>query len=256
MLVYPQLASGAISQFPVQKRVTMRTIVNRASDGSAIRAADPAATVTEWALSYTDLSDSEAGTLEQFFTSAEGSLNGFTFLDPAGNLFASSDQLAAAVWEKDPLLTATAGSDDPRGGKLAWQLQNSGAGSQTLAQTLPAPTGYLYCLSVYVMAAQAVTVALTAGSQSADRTVTAQWSRIAFTTTPDAPRFGIEIPAGASVTVYGMQVEPQPSPSAYQSTTVSGVYENARLKDDTLKITATGYNRHSCTVNIIHANHL
>ncbi len=136
MLVYPQLASGAISQFPVQKRVTLRTIINLASDSSAIRAADPAAAMTEWALNYSDLSDAEAGTLEQFFVSAEGSLNGFTFLDPAGNLFASSDQLDVAVWEKDPLLAPTDGFDDPRGGKLAWQLQNSGAGSQTLSPNI------------------------------------------------------------------------------------------------------------------------
>ena len=53
-----------------------------------------------------------------------------------------------------------------------------------------------------------------------------------------------------------MQVEPQASASDYSSTTRGGVYEGARLEDDSLTITATGYNRNSCTVNIIHANHL
>ena len=56
--------------------------------------------------------------------------------------------------------------------------------------------------------------------------------------------------------LFGMQVEPQPSPSEYQSSSRGGVYEDAQLNDDALKTTATGFNRHSCTVNIIHANHL
>jgi hypothetical protein len=256
MLIYPQLSTGALSQFPVRKRITMRTIANRASDGSSTKAADPAAAVTEWALSYSDLSDDEAAILGQFFTDAEGRLNGFTFLDPVGNLFASSGQLDAAVWEKDPLLTVSDGAEDPRGSGLAWRVQNSGGGAQSLAQTLSAPAGYVYCLSTYVLAAQATTVTLLAGSQRSDRRVTPQWNRITFTTTPDAPRFGIEIPAGADIDVFGLQVEPQPSPSEYQATTNGGVYENARLNDDAMNITATGYNRHSCTVNIIHANHL
>jgi hypothetical protein len=256
MLVYPQLSTGAMSQFPVRKRITSRTIVNRASDGSSIKASDPAATMTEWALTYTDLSDTEATTLEQFFTGAEGRLNSFTFLDPVGNLFASSGQLDAAVWEKDPQISVTGSADDPRGGKLAWHVKTSGAGAQSLAQTLTAPAGYVYCLSVYVLASQETTVTLIAGSLRSERRATTQWSRITFTATPDAPRFGIEVPAGPDVEVFGLQVEPQSSPSEYQETTNGGVYEDARLNDDSISITATGYNRHSCTVNIIHANHL
>ena len=256
MLVYPQLASGALSQFPVRKRIQLRTVVNRAADGSLIKAPDPAATTTEWELHYSDLTDAEAATLQQFFLAAEGQLNSFTFLDPAGNLFASSDQLDAAVWEKDPLLGVTGGASDPRGGSLAWNLKNNGGGAQGLAQTLAAPDGYLYCVSAYVLAPSTTTVTLIAGSQGSERKVTAQWNRITFTTLADTPRFGIEIAAGAEVELFGMQVEPQPSPSEYQSTTRGGVYEDARLRDDSIKITTTGYNRHSCTVKVIHANHL
>jgi hypothetical protein len=42
-------------------------------------------------LSYTALSDAELAALEQFFASAQGTLNGFTFLDPAANLLAWSE---------------------------------------------------------------------------------------------------------------------------------------------------------------------
>ena len=127
MLVYPQLATGAISHFPVRKRIQLRTVVNRGADGSYIKASDPAATTTAWELNYSDLTDGEAATLQQFFIDAEGQLNDFTFLDPVGNLLASSDLFNAAVWEKDPLLDVASGLDDPRGSKLAWRLKNTAA---------------------------------------------------------------------------------------------------------------------------------
>jgi hypothetical protein len=58
------------------------------------------------------------------------------------------------------------------------------------------------------------------------------------------------------VDVFGLQVEPQPAASGYKPTTTGGVYEHARFHDDDLAMTATGVGLHSCTVNIIHANHL
>ncbi len=92
-LVYPQLETGALSQFPVRKTRRTRTVTNRAADGSTIKLSDPAGVTTEWTLTYSDLSDQEAASLRAFFEAAEGSLNGFTFLDPSGNLLAWSDQL-------------------------------------------------------------------------------------------------------------------------------------------------------------------
>ena len=67
MPTYPQLGSGALSQFPVQKTRQLRTVVNQAADGSTIKLADPAAEVTEWLLTYADLSDAEAAALRAFF---------------------------------------------------------------------------------------------------------------------------------------------------------------------------------------------
>ena len=59
-LVYPQLGSGALSQFPIRKTRRTRTVMNRAADGSTIKLADPAGVTTEWGLPYADLSDQEA----------------------------------------------------------------------------------------------------------------------------------------------------------------------------------------------------
>ncbi len=68
--------------------------------------------------------------------------------------------------------------------------------------------------------------------------------------------FGLEIPAGGSVDVFGFQVECQPAASAYKRSTNGGVYENAHFGQDVLEVTATDLNRNSVTVNITHANSL
>jgi hypothetical protein len=111
-----------------------------------------------------------------------------------------------------------------------------------------------------VRAATAASVGLTVGSQAAQRAVTSEWTRIAWTTSGDAQatsvRFAIEVGAGDAVAVYGLQVEAQALASGYKTSTLGGVYEDAHLGDDVLTITSTDVNRHACTVKIIHANHL
>lgn len=260
MLTYPQLATGAMSQFPVRKQRRLRTVTNTAADGSSIKLADPGAEITEWQLEYAELTDDEVAALQQFFAAAEGTLNGFTFLDPTANLLAWSGKLDEAVWQRAPLLSITSGFADPGGGTKAWRLSNSGGAAQTITQTLEAPAGYLYCFSAYVRSSQAMQVTMLVGSQRAERAVTAEWTRITFAATGDPAaesiHFGLETPADGSLEVFGMQAEPQAGASVYKATTAGGVYENARLRDDVLSITATGANRHSSRVNIIHANHL
>ena len=260
MTVYPQLESGALSQFPVKKTRRVRTVVNEAADGSRVKLADPAVQVTEWVLRYTELSDEEATALRTFFSATEGTLNSFTFLDPAGNLLAWSEQLDTAVWQKDPQLSVTGGVTDPRGGAGAWRLSNHGGAEQSAGQTLASPGEYQYCWSAYVRSATATSVRLTTGSQSARRAVTSEWTRIAWASSGDARatsvRFAMEIGAGDEVEVYGPQVEAQTAPSGYKASTRGGVYEGAHLGDDSLTITSTDANRNSCTVKIIHANHL
>jgi hypothetical protein len=259
MLVYPQLATGAMSQFPFRKQHRKRTVVNSAADGTSIKLADPNGEITQWQLAYADLSDAELDGLEQFFAAAEGTLNGFVFLDPAANLLAWSGKLDEDVWTLGPLLSATAGISDPNGGTESWRLTNGGTGAQGIIQTLEAPAGYLYCLSAYVRSAQAVTATMLIGSGRADRAVTSQWTRLVFAFSGDPAAssisFGLEVPPASNLDVYGLQVEPQSAASAYKATATGGVYQDARLADDVLAITTTGVNRHSCTVNIIHANH-
>jgi hypothetical protein len=257
-MVYPQLSSGSLAQFPIRKQQLQRTVVNAALDGSSIRLADPNGASTQWVLSYAGLTDSEREALEAFFEAAEGSLNGFTFLDPAANLLAWSDRLTNAVWQAGPLVGLTASVADPAGGTLAWKLANSGAGAQSVSQTIQAPAGYQYCLSVYLRADQTTTVTLLAGSQQAAQVATTGWARATFGMTGDPTAssitFGIQLPAGATAYVYGMQVEAQAGASQYKSSTTGGIYTSARLASDALTVTTTGVGQHACTVNIINVN--
>ena len=260
MLVYPQLGTGALGQFPIRKQRRARTVINSTTDGRTVKLADPAAVTTEWQLGYAELADSEAAALEAFFSAAEGTLNGFTFLDPAGNLLAWSGQLDDAVWARGPMLSLAGGEADPAGGALAWRLVNGGAGPQTITQTLAAPGDYVYCFSVYVRAPANTNVTALLGQGRKTQSVTAVWNRIVFTETggagAESVQFGLEIPAGATVDVYGPQAEPQEGASIYRASTLGGVYTNARLRDDELAVASTGVNRHSGTVNIIHGTHL
>lgn len=260
MLVFPQLTTGALAQYPLQKRHSLRTMVNTLADGSSIKLADPAGELTEWRLQYTDLSDEEASALEDFFKATEGALRPFTFLDPTANLLAWSDHLDHARWVKEPLLSVTGGSADPVGGTKAWHISNLGAAAQRLSQTLEAPGGYVYCLSAYAKSPGAGSITLLSGPARADCPMTEAWTRIAFSASGDAQaeivEFGIEVPAGGSLDLFGIQVEPQGGASAYKPSTAGGIYANAWFRDDTLALTATAMNRHSATVNIIHANRL
>ena len=260
MGTYPQLTTGVISQFPIVKQRKQRTVVNALADGSAIKLADPAGATVGWELRYANLSDAEINALQQFFQAMEGSLNRFTFLDPAANLLAWSGDLSNAIWQAAPFLTLSGGLADPLGGNDAWQLMNSGAGMQTLTQTLNVPTGYTYCLSVYAFSSQPSTLQLQLGSSSMQASLTSQWSRYQVTGTGDPSansiEFGIGLGPGATICVFGPQAEAQLGPSAYKASTGGGVYTNARFRDDTFTFTTTGVNHHSATVNIFYGNSL
>jgi hypothetical protein len=257
--VYPQLTTGALAQFPLGKRRQTRTVTNTAADGSSIKLADPNGWLTEWQLRYDGLSDTDLSALQAFFTTSEGSLNGFTFVDPAGNLLEWSEDFTNAVWGPGPFLACTGGVADPLGGTGAFLLTNSGEGVQSVSQTLNVPVTYVYSLSIYVRAAQTTAVTLLLGSNRAAATAGPNWSRISFTGTGDSTATsvlaGIELPPGA-IDVFGPQVEAQAAPSAYQKSTTGGVYQDARFGDDAFSFTTTDLNRHSATVNIVYANHL
>ena len=258
MLVYPQLGDGSLAQFPIIKRNRQRTVVNALRDSTEIKFGDPYGQMTEWELKYVNLSDNEIIALQQFFTAAEGSLNVFTFLDPTANLLSWTNQLTNVVWVKDPFLSLTPGLADPIGGSDACQVGNSGSGPQRITQTLSAPGAYQYCFSTYGRSDQAATITLLCGNARLACVLESSWARLSLTAsgdpTAESMNFGLELPADATINVFGFQVEPQPSPSVYKPTRIGGVYENASFRDDVFSFTTTDVNHHSTIVTIVHAN--
>jgi len=259
MLYFPQLSSGAIGQYPIQKRHIQRTIVNQLSDGHTVKLADAGAKLVEWQLAYQDLTDSEIANLQQFFSACEGQLTGFTFLDPMDNLLTWSEDLSQPVWELSTLLQVTSGIDDPNGGSRATRILNPTAADVTVQQNVNAPGGLVYSLSLYARGQSGTTVSLfrqTAdASDSRSYALATTWHRVSFSGNLDTAAaiisVGITVPAGNSVDVYGWQLEAQPAPSPYKAAfSASGIYLNAHFSQDSLSITTTAPNRNQCALTL------
>ena len=259
MLYFPQLASGAVGQYPVSKDLTQRTITNALPDGSVVKYADPGAPFTQWNLQFQGLADSEATILQDFFATCEGQLNAFTFTDPLGNLLLWSEDLTQPAWQASTLLQLTPGAADPNGGTSATGITNPTGADLTVQQTISAPGWYAYTFSVYLQSAMGVTLPLlmqTGGvSNTSPCTGGAAWQRFSLigqtNTTAETVTVGLTIPAGQSVTVFGFQLEPQPAISPYKpSYETSGVYTNAHFSGDTFAVTTTAPNRNQCTLTI------
>ena len=261
MIYFPQLSSGATSQFPVRKRHVARTVVNQSCENYNIKLADPAGGVTEWHLAFEDLSDQELAALEVLFQASEGRLGAFTFLDPTANLLAWSEQQDEPAWQKDPLLSLTGNVPDPLGGNGAFQIVNSAGATQFMQQVIDAPASLNYCLSVYARSDRSTRLWLVRGAETDARQIGTQWTRLTsggeLQSSAETISFGIALDPGSTVDVFGFQAEAQIGASLYKKTAdKGGVYPNARFRDDALTITTLGPNRHSCELDIVNVEHL
>ncbi len=260
MLYFPQLSTGALTQYPLSKMREARTVVNLFQDGRASRLLDATSKLVDWRMSLTGLNEAERNALESLFQATEGRLGDFTFLDPTDNLLRWSEDLTAESWEKGPLVSLAAAFADPAGTERATRAVNTGAAAQQIEQSIEGPAWFQYCFSVYARANVSTPVVL----YSTDGTVLAStlaaagpsWRRLVHSSrlesTSGATVFGLELGPGAAVELYGFQAECQPAPSAYRRTTTrSGVYERARFGDDVLMVTADGPGEYSCAVRIV-----
>jgi hypothetical protein len=252
---FPQLLTGASSQYPIQKRRRMRTIRNQCLDGREIKLADPMASSIEWQLKYQELVDAEIASLLDFFVSAEGTLGTFTFLDPTDNLLAWSEKFDEAAWQQDPLLQMSSGVSDPMGSTAAFHVVNPTATPLRLRQTLNVPGGYYYSLSVWARSGQPGEISLLRGNESARRDAGPNWNRLVYAansgSSESSVSFGIEIAPGAAIDLYGAQAEAQIGASPYKKTkSAGGVYPATRFRDDALTVSMPGPNRHCCTIHL------
>lgn len=247
MLYFPQLASGAVSQFPCRKHVRQRTLINTLAGGSEVKLFDPGAGRVEWEIDLASLTNAEWGAMAGLFQAAEGQLGTFVFLDPFGNLLSWSEEPGAAAWAKDASLTLTAGVADPQGGTGATRIANASGQAQNVAQTAAVPSWYRYCFSVWarIVAAGRATLFVSAGTESAQQSfaVGPAWRRLVMgaqlTTQQGLATFGVTIPGGATVELFGFQAEPQVGASSYKATGAqSGVYAHASFLTDVLEMTS------------------
>jgi hypothetical protein len=260
MLHYPQLTSGSVCQFPIKRRTTLRTVSNELPGGDNIRMSDPGAASVRWQLQYLGLTDGERSSIEQLFAAVEGRLSTFTFLDPTGNLLLWSEDYTKTVWNLDPLLHVTAGAADPFGGSAAMQLTNTAQTPQSATQSIAAASWFQYCLSAYLRCDTPTIVQLmlsTTGQElRSSIPVGSVWTRAIKTgsipSSHDAISFRLELPAGARISLFGAQMEPQLAAGHYKKTLDrAGVYPKARFDSDSLSIIAEGPNQHSCSVSLV-----
>lgn len=243
MLVFPQFATGSVGMYPLRRRRSARTVRNQMADGSEVKYTDPDWAVWEWELLATGLTESEWLALRSLHQAVQGRRGTFTFLEPAGNLLLQSEDPTAAEWNNDPQIGVTSGMDDPWGTTRAVRVLNSGGADQDVAQDLAVPGDFQYVLSVWARSVGGDGVSLVAetsgGSAVRLFALSAGWQRIQMRVglgqSTESVRFGARVAAGKQVDLCGMQVEAQPSASAYQKTGArGGVHSAARFVDDVL----------------------
>lgn len=260
MLVFPQLATGASALYPVKKSSVQRTASNTMADGSVVVFADPAGASKAWELHASGMTLAEWTAIEALFQAASGRWQTFTFLDPAGNLLAQSENLSAGVWANGALIQLTPGVSDPLGTTRATRVTNAGSAAAEVAQALNVPGNFEYCLSVFARtigsSSVTLTMSTTGGSLSQTFALSAAWSRVALAgnlgQASSQATFAAQLAAGATVDLFGMQVEAQLGPSDYKMTAAqSGVYAKARFGSDQIRVTAQGTDVYDAVIGIV-----
>jgi hypothetical protein len=256
MLVFPQLATGASALYPILKRRAQRTVVNVLGDGSRDVAAEADGALVEWELRAKSLTAAEWNAIESLFQQTSGMWQTFTFLDPTGNLLASSEALSVPPWTHGGLVQLTAGMADPLGTLRATTIVNAGQTMDGVNQTLAVPGNFQYCLSGWIRSSSGSPVSLLIAGNARAIPAPAAWKRVSFTATPGSPAtsvaFGLQLAAGGSADVFGLQVDAQPAPSDYRKTGASGaVYPHARFASDRLTVTAQGTDVYDAVIRIV-----
>ncbi len=257
MLVFPQLVTGASALYPVLKARRKRTVVNVVGDGSRDVFADNEAAWVEWELHARGMTSAEWTAIDDLLQAVAGRWQTFTFLDPTSNLLIQSELLSSAAWTKGALVQITPGIADPLGTTRATTVSNGGSTASGISQVLAVPGGFQYCLSAWIRSSASTSITLSVGASS--RTVSASpvWSRVSLASSSGSPSastvtFGLQLPAGGSADIFGLQVEAQLAPSDYKVTgTTSGIYPQARFAADQIPFTARGTDVYDAIIRIV-----
>jgi hypothetical protein len=260
MLVFPQFATGAAALYPLTKQSALRTVVNTLGDGGTVVFSDPDAALTAWEIRAKGLTLAEWSAVDTLFAAVSGQWQAFTFLDPAGNLLSDSEDLGGGAWSNGALIALTPGIADPLGTSRATRVVNGGIAAEAVAQALGVPANFRYCLSVWARTVAGSSVTLTASTTGASVALsfalTSSWARIVLPVNlglgTDSVTFGAQLAAGASVDLFGVQVEAQAGASDYKMSGANGgVFSNARFASDGLSVTAQSLDVYDLVVRIV-----
>jgi|SRR5579871_5455953 len=260
MLYFPQLSSGAVCQYPLERQLATRTIINLIESGESILMPDIPAQRQLWRLTFSALTDAEWAAIESLFESTRGMCGTFCFLDPTSNLMGWSGDVTNAVWRCDPLLNVSEGLADAEGSNNATRITNTSQAIQGLSQLISGPGWYRYSFSYYLRsdAATFVTSRVSTTTQQVCQIFEAlgQWTRfvqsVSLPTEDEGVTFSLEFQPGAQADVYGLQVEAQPGAGQYKRTLGrGGVFTNCRFNNDVLTVSTNGPNQHSGTIELI-----
>jgi hypothetical protein len=221
---------------------------------------DSDAGLQEWEFRATWLTLEEWTAIETLFQATAGRLASFTLLDPAGNLLRRSEDFGEPEWDNGPLIQLTPGVSDPLGTTRASRVVNAGPVTSAVAQTLAVPGNFRYALSVWAKTTggSSVMLSATTAGGSATKTIelTSLWRRasleVELALNTNSVVFGAQLDPGASVDLFGMQVEAQRGASDYRRTGASGgVHSNARFAEDELTVTARSTDVFDAVVRIV-----
>ena len=262
MLVFPQLTTGALAQYPIVKQRIERTIQNIAQDGSVISLYDIYAPQIRWTLSYRDLTDLEANAITLMFAACEGPLQPFLFVDPTANLLLFSQDLTQSSWVISSLVRIIPGFEDPLGGNAATRVTNPAGATLPLTQSVAIPGQYTCAFSVYLRCSStpcAVSLSRSDGNNSTSQpaSLSAAWTRFYLSSTFASSQsglcqFSLDIPPNTTVDVFGFQVDAQLMPGTYIPTTSgNATYPNSRFDMTQLGIVSTGPSQHTLQLTIL-----
>ena len=259
MALFPQIATGAVTQMPVRNGSRYITRRNVMADETVYRFRDLAAPLARFGVNLAGVADADINALISFFNSQKGAYNRFVFLDPLRNLVKWSEDFSQALWSKfaPGSFTFTGGQADPLGGTAATLVTNSSGSTNSVWQDIAAgPESQYFTGSIWLkQSTPGVSVTLRAEDglgQFADTVatpgnswqrfwVTRQFSASAAATT----RLTFIFAAAASVYAFGAQLAYLPGPGGYSKNKgTAGVYPVCRFEDDALghRIEAFGVN--------------
>jgi len=252
---FPQIGSGAVAQYPLQRKRQWRAITNVLESGELISLPDTNGGQIEWRLSYQELTDAEVTNLTGLYAESGGEAGSFGFVDPFANLLGWSEDLSQPDWQAGEL-TVTGGFSDPVGTERAWTLQNASGAEQMLSQSQGVPGAYTACFSAYVRSDSAGSVGILRDATRVDVPVGAQWKRIQIggqgVSGATASTFSLAVGAGSSIRVFGLQAEAQPWPSPYRPTgAAAGILEETRFSGGDLAMVNTAPGLSACQVSLV-----